>query len=583
MVGRKFGRSLLAAPVLLGDPSVKQILRRLLVAAALLVAASQFSSAQVLVSSDDYSAAKNGIALNVTNGVTFHVLSWAPESSAAVTGCLVELLGSTDQSFTVNVVTIIAPTACNSAGTATNASAAPSAWVMVVTTGLSTGKVNITYAGYRSQPSAASGSSSVSVSNTPLPVSLSGTTATQDTANGATGSAVPARGMVAAGKNGSGNTTDMSVDASGNLGVNIQNTPAVSVSGTAATQDAASGTTGSAVPAKGMVAAGKNGSGNTQDISVDASGNQNMNIVNTPAVTATNSSGSNFHVNVDNNTNTVSGSITTTQCVTISALGTGAVGMNIAGTWTGTISFTYSDDGTNWFAALGVPVPSAQAAVAAPVTSSTANGSWIFSSQGHNGIRACGNTVATGTATVTENSNPAPATNGLSYFQGLSTMIGTGAGTAPNGTEIVGAIFNNAAPSPSNGQTVPLQADANGNLKEEQIPCSTTTACSLSQFTNTSLTTAVVVKASTGAVYGFQIQNAQTSVCYVEFINAASSPTLGTNAVFSIAVPASGTVTLPPGAFALGSFATGVSVGMATTNNGSTACGVAGILTLFYK
>ena len=44
-------------------------------------------------------------------------------------------------------------------------------------------------------------------------------------------------------------------------------------------------------------------------------------------------------------------------------------------------------------------------------------------------------------------------------------MSGTTPGTAPSKTGVVGGIFNSSAPTPSTGQTLPLQLDSSGNLK----------------------------------------------------------------------------------------------------------------------
>jgi hypothetical protein len=98
-----------------------------------------------------------------------------------------------------------------------------------------------------------------------------------------------------------------------------------------------------------------------------------------------------------------------------------------------------------------------------------------------------------------------------------------------------------------------------------------------------SLTTAVVVKASAGNVYGWTATNAAVAVCYLEFMNAASGPTLGTAAVFSIPIAASGSVVAMPGEFPVNAFSTGISVGLATTYNGASACGSAGTAAIFYK
>jgi hypothetical protein len=112
-----------------------------------------------------------------------------------------------------------------------------------------------------------------------------------------------------------------------------------------------------------------------------------------------------------------------------------------------------------------------------------------------------------------------------------------------------------------------------------------TSGIAIANSSQAALTTAVVVKASQGNLFGFWVTNGAASTCYLEFINASSSPVLGTNAVFSIPVPATGAapVIVTPGTYALNNFATGISVGMATTYNGSTACGTAGIAVIFYK
>jgi hypothetical protein len=97
------------------------------------------------------------------------------------------------------------------------------------------------------------------------------------------------------------------------------------------------------------------------------------------------------------------------------------------------------------------------------------------------------------------------------------------------------------------------------------------------------ITTSVNVKASTGNVYGVSVQNAAATVCWVQFINSAGAGALGTGVIFAVAVPATSVVNLGPGDIALGNFSTGIAVGLATTNNGATACGTAGNLTVFYE
>lgn len=103
-------------------------------------------------------------------------------------------------------------------------------------------------------------------------------------------------------------------------------------------------------------------------------------------------------------------------------------------------------------------------------------------------------------------------------------------------------------------------------------------ACST--FSNAAVTTAVVVKAGLGNLYGFLV-NGGTSGNFLQFINAASAPVLGTAAVFSVQIPASGIITVWPGSIALTNFLLGISLGISTTYNGAVA-GTAAAIVAFY-
>lgn len=94
-------------------------------------------------------------------------------------------------------------------------------------------------------------------------------------------------------------------------------------------------------------------------------------------------------------TNQRTGTIATNgDCVTISTLGTPNGTISITGTWTGTISFT-ANIGTAAFDTLALtPI-----AGGAAVTSTTANGRWIFGIA-YTSIKACATASITGTATV---------------------------------------------------------------------------------------------------------------------------------------------------------------------------------------
>lgn len=128
-------------------------------------------------------------------------------------------------------------------------------------------------------------------------------------------------------------------------------------------------------------------------------------------------------------------------------------------------------------------------------------------------------------------------------------------GTAPTGTQVQG-VNSVLLPNASAGAAATL-------------------------FQSSAVTTAVVVKASAGNIYGFMV-NGGTSGNFLQFINASSAPVLGTAAVFSVQIPAAGVVFAPPAAIAMVNNATGISVGISTLYNGSVA-GTAAAVIVFYK
>lgn len=160
-----------------------------------------------------------------------------------------------------------------------------------------------------------------------------------------------------------------------------------------------------------------------------------------------------------------------------------------------------------------------------------------------------------------------------------------------------GCQFNTAPTTITTGNGSPCQLDSAGNLLVDlkliagvapitsggalgvYVSLLTTAAAALSLFQNSAVTTAVVVKASAGNLYGFVVP--AVSTCFLQFMNTASSPVLGTNAVFS--VPVSTAQTWTPEPMALNNFTTGISVGLSTTYNGATACATSGPVVVFYK
>jgi hypothetical protein len=351
--------------------------------------------------------------------------------------------------------------------------------------------------------------------------------------------------------------------------------------------------------------------------------------------------------------------ITSTQAVAVTVGGASEVQITVTNIWTGTLQGKFSGDGTNYVNALVHPTNPP-----GPWQSTiTANGTYSALVAAGNSFEVVGNTVATGTATVTVSASPATgdvlasglntpadaasapadaihvqswpmgwngtsfdrlrtagignvvASTGLlalaTYCQYLSSlpadtnatfsslqcdssgrllvtpssmMSGTTPGTAPAGTDIIGCIYNGTSPpTPSSGQTLPCQTGPSGQMYIAGDPSSNSVGALSAANAQSSITTAVVLKASTGNLYGFSVYNGAASICYLQFINASTGPTLGTNALFSFPIPATSTLNFAPGTYALANFTTGISAGLSTTYNGSTTCGTAGSLTPFYK
>jgi len=95
--------------------------------------------------------------------------------------------------------------------------------------------------------------------------------------------------------------------------------------------------------------------------------------------------------------NTSTGAITSTQNVAVSTEGTSALMVQITGTWTGTLDFQVSLDGTTWQAVNLYPaIPDGSPAV----SSTTTNGNFTLPVGGIQQFRVLGATVATGTANI---------------------------------------------------------------------------------------------------------------------------------------------------------------------------------------
>jgi hypothetical protein len=118
---------------------------------------------------------------------------------------------------------------------------------------------------------------------------------------------------------------------------------------------------------------------------------------------------------------TATGAITNTQNVEINTQASGACGVQLSGVWTGTIVFEATVDGAIWN-----PVLAVNSVTDAEVTQTTVNGNWIIACAGFQKVRARGNTVTSGSATVFLNASTCPqvVTIGGSIPEGSATIGG---------------------------------------------------------------------------------------------------------------------------------------------------------------
>jgi hypothetical protein len=119
---------------------------------------------------------------------------------------------------------------------------------------------------------------------------------------------------------------------------------------------------------------------------------------------------------------TASGSITSTQTVSINSQGTSAVNILVTGTWTGTLTFEGSVDGSTWNT-----LPATNAVTNVISTTTTTNGTFEVSSGGYQNVRIRGNSVATGTATI-------------AIDAGVGVQNVTLSNPLPAGTNVIGAV-----------------------------------------------------------------------------------------------------------------------------------------------
>lgn len=187
----------------------------------------------------------------------------------------------------------------------------------------------------------------------------------------------------------------------------------VPVSGSLTVTNPSVSTTGSAVPASGTYV-GMNVSGNLTGITGTANGLKvDGSAVNQPVIYAD---------------ATATGSITSTQSVSISTIGYATVAAQVTGTFTGTIFVEWSPDNVNWYNTTVAVIQTGALAL-----TFTSAGAGTIQCSGAAAVRLRGGSVATGTAVVYLRAN---ATTG-------NVMLDN---PLPTGSNTIGAVNQASAP-----------------------------------------------------------------------------------------------------------------------------------------
>jgi len=186
--------------------------------------------------------------------------------------------------------------------------------------------------------------------------------------------------------------------------------------------------------------------------------------------------------------------------------------------------------------------------------------------------------------------------------------------TAPSSLMYVGGSYNSTLPTLTSGQMGALQLTTKGEqlvtisnagtavpvVAASTANAATNAAMSVALSPNSpmpvttstsqactpglaSAFTVLNIKASAGNVMGLSIYNPNATVIFLQFYNTAGTPTLGTSVTWFVPVPATGTVNIPPGVFALANHTTGIGIGASTTATSTGTPATAPSATIFYK
>lgn len=261
--------------------------------------------------------------------------------------------------------------------------------------------------------------------------------------------------------------------------------------------------------------------------------------------------------------------------------------VTVQGTHAGVnFGFWASTDNTTWFPVNGSRVDTSISETTTGVLTSNSARAWDVDIGEFLYFRVVATAWTSGSAAI----NITPGMFAAAPTVAAVAQGPAGAATAIAGNPVrIGGTFTTTLPTYTTGQQTDLQTTARGEVlaaisaagntaavkPASTAPVATDLAlvvgispnlpvATSSFVTSAATTNATSIKASAGTVYSITCSNTGAAAAFVKFYNLAAAPTVGTSVpVFTLSIPASGTVTVPVGLVGI-RFTTGIA--LAITN-----------------